>query len=968
MKKFLRSIKNKTSMWQRLFAVVFVVGFAGYGAYVLVHGHADVITNQKLVWVHSIPIPSPTQVSGTSSFGANYPYFFMNTPDNGGDSRAAASVADAINAGFDGINLDVFVSGSGRIRSAITGYLNAADKTKLLVAPTIDLGTAPTGDAARIPILESNIMDYCTLAPQHVSAGKVGGKPVIFVYSGNGMSAGGFQTVKNFLNSQGCDTYWVVNAPQSQGGTNANYYQPYFSFTDMGWGWSGVNTSIFPAVKTIWNDGGKPYIGGIWPNLFAKANYDSTGKLVSPFRANPTDERGTEQYRQEWEQQLGANLPWMSVSTLDDYQEHHNVGQSSEWNTTRSDLSKWYAAKFHGGALPYTTPQLYISSPQALYNDRTAIVEGLVLNGSTSPVNVSVQIYDQTGAAVGSPTTKTIAGLGQDAAMAPISCAGSTAKGKWLYAKATLSNGTTVTSAPVLCYPVATASTTPFVIYQSIPAAHQLGHVDLEASGSGANTVVTVSAPTGTSVRFNDVLRNTQLIGTAFKTLYSGTTVSKMAQYTSGPKQDDRADTTDYGFYVARVTDNSGNVGYSYPYNSDNPAAAVPATITTPPPVTTPPVTAPPTQQPAPVVTPAPDLVITSTATTPASPKVGDTVTFSAVVKNNGTAATPAGTIIGVAFSIDGKVVNWSDTTKTALAAGASVTLTANSGPTQSATWNADTVGVKTLKAVVDDVNRIKNESNETNNTFSTNLTVLGRPDLVVTSVTQSPAKPKVGEAVTFTAVVTNNGTAATPDGTLIGVGFKVDGKVATWSDTDTTALAPGASVTLTANSSPSKSATWIADAAGTRTVTAFVDDVNRIPDESDETNNTFSQSFAVVTAPDLVVTDLSWTPASPANYSRIYFHATVKNIGSGPTPAGTIIGVSFLVDGKQVTWSDTVTSALAPGSSVAVTANNGPTRAPFWKPASKGTKSVIAFVDDINRIGESDESNNVLIKSIVIK
>lgn len=45
--------------------------------------------------------------------------------------------------------------------------------------------------------------------------------------------------------------------------------------------------------------------------------------------------------------------------------------------------------------------------------------------------------------------------------------------------------------------------------------------------------------------------------------------------------------------------------------------------------------------------------------------------------------------------------------------------------------------------------------------------------------------------------VVTNQGTKATPAGTVLGVGFDLDGSVAAsvWEDTDTTSLAPGASI-----------------------------------------------------------------------------------------------------------------------------------------------------------------------------
>jgi hypothetical protein len=95
---------------------------------------------------------------------------------------------------------------------------------------------------------------------------------------------------------------------------------------------------------------------------------------------------------------------------------------------------------------------------------------------------------------------------------------------------------------------------------------------------------------------------------------------------------------------------------------------------------------------------------------------------------------------------------------------------------------------------------------------------------------------------LTFSAVVKNQGTAATPAGTIIGVLFNLEGTF-TWSDTNTTSLAPGASVTLTANGGANGS-TWSA-VIGAHTVTATVDDVNRIP-ESNESNNSLTSSVTV--------------------------------------------------------------------------------------------------------------------------
>lgn len=119
-----------------------------------------------------------------------------------------------------------------------------------------------------------------------------------------------------------------------------------------------------------------------------------------------------------------------------------------------------------------------------------------------------------------------------------------------------------------------------------------------------------------------------------------------------------------------------------------------------------------------------------------------------------------------------------------------------------------------------------------------------GQADLIITSVTASPANPAPGQAVTFSATVKNQGTVATNEGP--GVLFTVNGQPTTWvAHTSSGIFAAGETRTLVANGGVNNVSTWPASAAGAYTVQGHVDDLGRIP-ESNDTNNTASMTLNV--------------------------------------------------------------------------------------------------------------------------
>ena len=114
---------------------------------------------------------------------------------------------------------------------------------------------------------------------------------------------------------------------------------------------------------------------------------------------------------------------------------------------------------------------------------------------------------------------------------------------------------------------------------------------------------------------------------------------------------------------------------------------------------------------------------------------------------------------------------------------------------------------------------------------------------------------------------------------------------------------------------------------------------------------------------PDLAVTEVTWTQGKAGE--EITLSATIKNQGLAASPAITH-GVAFFVDDQFVSWADSFNKSLAPGKSITVTSNNGPKGKKTFG-AVAGEHKIRAVVDDVNRINESDETNNQLEKALTI-
>lgn len=314
-----------------------------------------------------------------------------------------------------------------------------------------------------------------------------------------------------------------------------------------------------------------------------------------------------------------------------------------------------------------------------------------------------------------------------------------------------------------------------------------------------------------------------------------------------------------------------------------------------------------------------PDLVVSGLTANPGSPRLGDSVAINGVVRNQGTG--DAGTFVVELRDSSGSERR----TINGLAAGASAGFSFTRRVNQLS---------ETFVVVADALNQI-NESNKNNNTAELRVTASQptlKPDLTIATVDWSPRTPRVGDTVTFTAIIRNQGQANA--GSFITELRDSAGA--------TQQPLPGLAAGASANISFSRRIN-----TANETVTFTVDALNQI-DESNEANNTaqirVDAQPEAPRKPDLTVVGTDWSPRTPRLGDPVNFTVVVRNQGTASASA-------FFVEIRDSGGTDRRSIvALEVGNSVSLN---------FERRLNSASELFTIVVDPDNRVDELNEANN---------
>ena len=322
--------------------------------------------------------------------------------------------------------------------------------------------------------------------------------------------------------------------------------------------------------------------------------------------------------------------------------------------------------------------------------------------------------------------------------------------------------------------------------------------------------------------------------------------------------------------------------------------------------------------------TPHSDLIIEKFYTDPDAPRPNSDIMISASVKNVGNVASNP---IYLILTIDGvRGLIYSES----LGPGSEAAFSQNwTTPAQE--------GTVILKASIDGVENSQKEIDL--------LVENPRSDLIIQDIVPEPADPQEGQPLNFTVKVKNQGTA--PLGESLAT-YYING--VRGQDISIQSLSEGASTDTSFSLTPDQVK------GGNMEVKAVADSGNTVL-ESNESNNVFTKTIKVKgLPPDLTIESISLNPATPKVGDNVTFTATIKNIGSGASPASKL---KYNINGTSEANSSMLLSnmssvpALAVGQTTQITF--------FMAPTSEGNIEVTALVDPDAVIPEIDETNNQL-------
>jgi len=311
--------------------------------------------------------------------------------DEGVGEATKLQVRTALQYGIDGFCVDLVMQEKSRetfYADAMARFYRAAEGTSFKVAPCVD-STAPSPEA-----MVHVFAAYLERWGRHPNTCLVQGKPVIFIYNSRPRTLAEWRQIIDALRTRGLAAYWLVQ-PMGEGSLwgnaqaladNLAVFDGFYDFGINGFSRAQMQERLAHGQQAL--DAHRP--GGLLAAGITQGYLGNGNSFYRPYLNTGT-------LRDTWEAALASGVPWVCLTTWNDYVEHTHFEPSAVNRDALLRINRDYLARWRGEPLPPRPPQLFVSYHEeaSLGDDWTLEVVSLAY--TTEPASVRVRLLDEAG-------------------------------------------------------------------------------------------------------------------------------------------------------------------------------------------------------------------------------------------------------------------------------------------------------------------------------------------------------------------------------------------------------------------------------------------------------------------------------------------------------------------------------------------------------------------------------------------
>lgn len=313
----------------------------------------------------------------------------LDRPPSGGAHPRLVDLRNAIDAGFDGLSVDLFI----KDRNALPAFQQLVS---LVNEHRLPIGLSPMFDGFGRPGVTTDdavkkVRAWFERFVREPCVVRCEGKPVVLTYAAYRLSPNQWRAIFARLREANCDGYWA--------GEFGRYLVPGTAPRfDKVRPW----LHLFPAANTFppMSQERTEEVLSLYRNARPNGRWVGSTRIGywRPEVAVYAAQHGTRTFRESWRTIAKNGINWVQQATWNDFSENHHIMPSENYSTTFAELNRYLMRQWKGQNSDLARPKLFLSRQQEVCTGEEALFELLaLLRPADVPARFELRLVDGAG-------------------------------------------------------------------------------------------------------------------------------------------------------------------------------------------------------------------------------------------------------------------------------------------------------------------------------------------------------------------------------------------------------------------------------------------------------------------------------------------------------------------------------------------------------------------------------------------